>query len=119
MDNRLKLCQIFAAAQGATYYNRFDIRRGRFAESGEFRVKIRGVRCADTILYNAPPGKWAVDAIAPFGCRGEHCSPVRFSPLGGITGSVARAVNDRPYGLTRYVVATAKRQGGVKTPPYE
>ena len=60
----------------------------------------------------------AVDAIFPLGCRGEHCSPVRFSPLGGITGSVARAVNDRPYGLTRYVVATASRQGGVKTPPY-
>ena len=26
-----------------------------------------------------PPGKWAVGTNLPFACRGEHCSPVRFT----------------------------------------
>ena len=40
-------------------------------------------------------------------------------PLDRFAGMAARAVNDRPYKLTRSIVTTAKRQGGVKTPPYE
>ena len=56
MDNRLKLCQIFVIAKSATYYNRFDIRRGGFAESLEFRVEsgeLRfGVSTARTRFYS-------------------------------------------------------------------
>ncbi len=71
-------------------------------------------------------------------CRGEHCSPVRFSRtivfLVWLRGRSMTAPTSqpilfiivygrgrgipRPCGIYLYKQATAKQQGGVKTPPY-
>ena len=52
-----------------------------------------------------PPGNRAVDAICLFGCRGEHCSPVRFTRQVDLAGWLQRAVNDRPYKSIRKIHA--------------
>ena len=48
-------------------------------------------------------------------CRGEHCSPVAFARQVDLQGRLRRAVNDRPYGLTRDFYYPVGR--GDPTPP--
>ena len=48
-------------------------------------------------------------------CRGEHCSPVAFTRQVDLQGRLQRAVNDRPYGLTRDFYYPVGR--GDPTPP--
>ena len=50
-------------------------------------MEMRCVRFADTVLLE---GCFRI-------CRGEHCSPVRFTRQVDLPGRLQRAVNDRPY----------------------
>ena len=69
----------------------------------------------------APPGYFAAAGIFLMTgkyrqvCRGEHCSPVAFTRQVDLPGRLQRAVNDRPYGLTRDFYSPVGR--GDPTPP--
>ena len=70
-------------------------------------MEIRCVRLADTFLFYCN---------SPFGCRGEHCSPVRFTRYVALSVWLRRAVNDRPYKPTRKIIIAVKPRAG-HTPP--